>query len=223
MIEQFWDFAGGEKELKRSIELRPNYAPAFHWHSLLLIYLRRHEEALSEEMKALELDPYSRVINMGLALLMADFGKYQESMERLKKVLQANPDFSAARFWKTYVHVYLGELEAAIEEAKGAISIDGAPIMRLNLAWVYAEAGRKDDAKRILEEVLSETTDEYVRPAQVGMVELAMGDKDEGYRWLEKGLLEKDSALLLFGSIPWFKKYQADARWVRIDERLGLR
>jgi tetratricopeptide (TPR) repeat protein len=51
LIEHFWDFSGGERELKRSIELRPNYAPAFHWYSLLLVNLRRHEEALAQEKK----------------------------------------------------------------------------------------------------------------------------------------------------------------------------
>jgi TolB-like protein/DNA-binding winged helix-turn-helix (wHTH) protein len=46
-----------EKELKRAIELNPNYAPARIWYAMHLSARGRHEEALAEGKKALELDP----------------------------------------------------------------------------------------------------------------------------------------------------------------------
>jgi len=54
-----YDFVGEEREEKRAIELNPNYATAHHWYSELLMGLGRHEEALAEIRRALEIDPLS--------------------------------------------------------------------------------------------------------------------------------------------------------------------
>src|SRR5207245_5650629 len=39
-----WDFAGAESELKRAIELNPNYATAHHWYAQYLSGMGRHQE-----------------------------------------------------------------------------------------------------------------------------------------------------------------------------------
>ena len=222
LIEQFWDFDNGGRELKRSIQLRPNYAPAFHWLSLLQVYLRRHQEALELEGKALELDPHSRVINMGMGMLLSDLGDHEQAKVRLERLIEQNPGFASAYFWKPFVHLFLGEKDAAVATARRGLELEKSPVMMLNLAWVLAETGQPEEARGILGDVLKGTFDEYVRPAQIGMVELAMGNAEEGYSYMEKALAERDSALLMFGSIPWFKKYRSDPRWSRIDEKLRL-
>ncbi len=223
LVEHFWDFSGGEAELKRSIELRPNYAIAFHWWSILMHYRRRTGEALELEKRALELDPHSRAINMGIGSLQADLGRYQEAKDILSRLCEQNPDFAPARFWLTHTLVYLGEYQEAIKEAERAVATERSPTLRLNMAWVSAEAGQREEARRMLEEVKHEKSDEYVRPAQVGLVELALGVKEEGYRWMEKAFSEKDTALLMVGADPGLAKYREDPRWVRIDEKLGIR
>src|SRR5713101_2154876 len=40
-MNYFWDFGSAERELKRAIELRPNYAPAHHWRAIMLLYQKR--------------------------------------------------------------------------------------------------------------------------------------------------------------------------------------
>jgi adenylate cyclase len=57
------DWAGAEGEYRRSIALNPNYATAHHWYALYLSSLGRHDEALREIRRALELDPLSLPIN----------------------------------------------------------------------------------------------------------------------------------------------------------------
>ncbi len=43
-----WDWEGAERELKRAIELKPNYASAHHWYADLLFVTGREEEAADQ-------------------------------------------------------------------------------------------------------------------------------------------------------------------------------
>jgi len=218
----FWDFGSAEKELKRAIELRPNSAPAYHWYSVLLFYLRRLGESRSMVARALDLDPYSRVMNMVMANMLAITGDTQEAMRRYEELVELHPDFAALHYWKSQVHASRSEHDAAIDEAKKAVDLDNNPIIGLNLAWVYAVAGKRDESARILNDWIGRARSEYVAPSLIGQVELAMGRRDEGFRWLEKGVEEKDVNLLYFGNLPWLKKYRSDPRWKKIDRRLGI-
>jgi eukaryotic-like serine/threonine-protein kinase len=54
-----WDWAGGARELRRSIELNPNYAEAHHCYSHYLMAQGRVEDSLRENQRALDSDPLS--------------------------------------------------------------------------------------------------------------------------------------------------------------------
>ena len=69
----------------------------------------------------------------------------------------------------------------------------------------------------------SRAAKEYVPPVSIALVELALGRSDEGYRWLEKAIAERDSSLLYFASLPWFEEYRQDPKWEKIEAHIGLR
>ena len=60
---ELWQWAEAEKELKRAIEINPKYATAYHWYSIILNDLGRHDEAITMIRRAQELDPLSSVIS----------------------------------------------------------------------------------------------------------------------------------------------------------------
>jgi adenylate cyclase len=220
MTNYFWDFSSAERELKRAIELRPNYSPAYHWYSVLLFYLRRIEESRPILQQALDLDPYSRIQNMVMANMLATLGKTREAMDRYKELIELHPDLAALHYWKSQVHAWLTEYDAAIDEAKQSVTLDKSSLLRVNLAWIYAVAGKKQEAQAILDEVLSKADIEYTSPVWIGLAEIAMGRTDEGYRWIEKGIEAKDTNLLYITNLPWLKPYTLDPRWKKIDEKL---
>jgi serine/threonine-protein kinase len=222
LIEHSWEFVKGERELKRSVELRPNYAQAYHWLALMSIYFRRRDDTLAYQKRALEIDPHSRLVDMGMAVAQASRGEYKEAMERLRRLAGEYPESSTIKFWKSSLHVALEEPELAVREAKEALELEGGTFMRLNLAWVYAETGNKSRAREILGDVMSGNHDDYLRPCEVATVLLALGEIDEGFEWLEKAIVEKDSALLMIGSEPWYEKYRRLPGWRAIDEKIGL-
>lgn len=222
LMSHFWDFAAAEREIKKAIELRPNYAIAYHWYAILLYHLRRHEEAYIQEKRAIDIDPYSKVIGMGLAIGLAQIGRIQEALERFTRVIDSNPDFGPVRFWESMVLSSIGEHNKAIEEAEKAVEVGKNSDLQLNLARLYGRAGRIDEAKKTLQDVVSRSGTEYVSPVIIGSVELELGNLEEGFKWMEKGLAAHDSKLLDFGSFLWFEKFRGDARWKRIDRKIGI-
>ena len=219
---QLWDFGSAERELRRAIELRPSYAPAYHWLAGLLGLLGRIEEALSWERRGIEIDPYSPIINTGMADWLAISGKPDEAMRQFQQTIKLDPDYIPARIWKSELHIVLSEYDAAVEEATKAVEVEKTPPTELNLAWAYAAAGRRDEAQGVLDNVMSRATREQVCPVAVGMVEFALGRTEEGFKWLEKALEERDDCIQDLVSDYWFKQYRSDPRWKQIYARMGL-
>jgi len=62
-----WNWPEAEKELKRGIELNPNYATAHKFYANYLSDLGRFDEALAEFRRAQELEPLSLIISANVA------------------------------------------------------------------------------------------------------------------------------------------------------------
>ena len=218
-----WDFDASERELKRAIELKPNYATAYHWYSIHLWQAKRYEESFSMGKKAIELDPYARAIVVGLAVDLMAMGKTAEAMKQLEKAVRLFPEYPVIRFWTSNAFVAMSRIPEALAEARKALDLDKTrgTRQRLNLAWVCALAGEVQEARRQVDEVLSEAGKAYFSPSQVAMVELALGNAAEGYRWMKKAFEERDGYVLYFASLPWFERYRQDPRWQDIARKMG--
>jgi len=88
-----WDRAGGEREYRRAIERKPNYATAHHWLAADLSSLKRFDESLVELRRAEELDPLSRIIGTNLADTLVFARRYDEAIAQYKRVLVRDPLF----------------------------------------------------------------------------------------------------------------------------------
>ncbi len=220
-LSHSWDFRQAERELKRAIELRPSYAPAHLWYADVLYFQRRYSESFLEEQRGFDIDPASTLANSRMAAVLADLGRIDEAMERFKHAMLLNPYNAGIHQSKSRVHALSSQYEAAIEEARKAVELDKNLDNEVNLAWVYALAGKKDEAKAILTDIQNRRGDTYFSPAFIAAVKLELGDFDEGFRLLERGFEDRDGGVLYFGSLPEFKKYWSDPRWVRIQRKLA--
>jgi tetratricopeptide (TPR) repeat protein len=216
-----WDFRSAEKELKRAIELRPNYAPAYFWHAHLLYWQRRYSESYSQEQRGFDIDPASTWANLRRAEVLADLGRLQEAMERIEHEIQLNPHNARVHYSKSRVHLLSSQYDAAIEEAKKAVELDKSPDNEINLAWIHAVAGKKDGAKAILADIEKREGKEQFSQGFLAAVKLELGDFDEGFRLLERGFEQREDGVLYFGSIPEFKKYWSDPRWLQIEGKIA--
>jgi len=223
VLDEQWDFNGAEKELKQAIALKPNYATAYHWYANLLGNLGRYEEALELEKRALELDPYSSTFSQGLGIILLLTGKTPGAIAQFEKITKTDPDFASVHFWKAWAHERVGDFDQAIEGAKKAAELQGnVGLGKINLAAIYARAGKREQATKLLDEIETDLSGDYLSPAWLALVKFGLDQNDEAFTLLEKAYQEHDGFLLYFREFPWSAEYRTDPRWLEIERKMGL-
>ena len=179
-------FSASVPEFQRAIELNPNYATAHHWYGEELQGEGRFDEALAELKRAHELDPLSLVINCILGSTLAVAGRDDEAIEQLRKTIEMDPTFDLTRWFLGQVYEDKGQLAEAIAEYENATQLNPEPAVQASLARAYALAGRKEEARKILDNLTTESRQRYIPAYSLAVIHLSLGDKEEALRLLEK-------------------------------------
>ena len=219
-VNHGWDFKEGESELRKAIELNPNYVAAYHWYAVLLSFQRRYEDSLGMIKRALGLDPFSLVLRQSVGVTVMGLGRYQEAKAMFRKVEDENPSLPSVHYWLSVANTLLSNDAEAIEEARKEVECDNYdPSAKLDLAFAHSEAGRKDEAAMILDEVLR--SDVYFSPCSAALVLLSLGRGADAARWLERAVEERDSSLLYFRSVPAYAKYLSTPEGKEVEAKMG--
>ncbi len=195
-------FSASVPEFQRAIELNPNYATAHHWYGEELQNEGRFDEAVAELKRAHELDPLSLVINCILGSTLAVAGRDDEAMEQLRKTIEMDPTFDLTHWFLGQVYEDKGELAKAIAQYEKATQLNPDPAVLASLARAYAVAGRKEEARKILDNLTTASRQRYIPAYSLAVIHLSLGDKEETLRLLEKSYQDRapfDTGV--FGSI----------------------
>ena len=91
-----WDWASAGREINRALELDPEFSEAYHLRAKMLAVLNRHQEALADEKKASDLDPFSKPWAMPMALVEAR--QYDAALNDVRRRLEGEPR-NASLYW----------------------------------------------------------------------------------------------------------------------------
>jgi adenylate cyclase len=219
----FWDWRRAEAEFQRSIELNPAYPTARQWYAKYLSFNERFEEALEQHRKALQLDPFSLIININNAEGLVEAGRYSEGINQALKTLAINPDFALGHYNLGQYYVHGSEFEKAVVEFKKTLEIiPGFSWALASLGHVYALMGRKAEATKSLEELREASKRNYISPALVGLVEFSLGRMEEAFKHIEQAHEERSNWILYFKVFPGFENIRADERFKKILKRMGF-
>ena len=220
----FWDWRRAELEFKRSIELNPAYPSARQWYGMYLSFTEKLDEALEQLSKALELDPFSLIINLNYAMGLVEAGKYQKGIEQMMKTLTiAESGFVWGHYVLGQLYIHGSELEKAVVEFKNALEITpGFPVVLAALGHAYGLMGRKEDAAKILSELKETSSASYISPALIATVEFGLGEKEEAFRHFDEAYDERSDMLLYGKTMPGFEDVRADGRFTQLLTRMGF-
>ena len=219
-----WNWSEAEKEFKRSIELKPDYATAHEWYPIhYLTATGRLEEAVQEMKKALELDPASLVMNTFMGATLYYAGRYDEAIDQCRRTIQMDPNFAVAHWHLGLAYEQKQALDAATEEFKKAISQSGgSPLMRAALGRAYAESQKKHEANEMLNELNELAKREYVSAYELATIYVALGNNEQGFQLLAKAYAEHSFHLVNLNVSPQFKSVRSDPRFQNLVQRIGL-
>jgi TolB-like protein/DNA-binding winged helix-turn-helix (wHTH) protein len=218
-----WDFVGAERKYTRAIELNPNYAHAHHWYSELLGEMRRHEEAIAEIRKARGLDPLSLIINCIVGETFRFARRYEQALEQYRKTLEMDPNFAGTHEFLGRAYVEMGEYEKAISELRKGVALSGGSLgIIAELGHAYAVAGKRREAFQILRELKDASKRRYVSPFLMALIYTGLGEKDQGFLWLEKAYEDRSNLMSSLNVDPRFDPLRSDPRFQDLMRRIGL-
>jgi TolB-like protein/DNA-binding winged helix-turn-helix (wHTH) protein/Flp pilus assembly protein TadD len=216
-----WDFATADKEFQRAIAFSPGYATAHQWYAWHLSLLGRNDEAIAEMKKAEILDPVSPVVNADLAELLLIAHLPDESIQQSKKTIEMNPGFAFAHNQLAQAYIQKKMFAEAISELHEATALAGDnPIFIANLARAYVGLNRKAEAAELLNNLKNRSTPTTPIFVEIAMVEVALGDKNQAMKSLEKGYEERFNPGVL--ERPCFDTLRSDPRFQNLVRRIGL-
>lgn len=209
-------FASKEKELGLAIQLNPNYAMAHHWYAGYLLSLGRLNDALAENDRARELDPFSFPVNIMRGVILTNLRQYDRAEEQLQKAAAINPESAPPHELLARVYWTLRRVpEALAEERKAAILGHHQEWLRdqEEIATTYEKSGVR---AALLKSVRLRERDYKVDYGKI-FIALQYGNlksKEKVLDWLGRMSREGDgNFILLAKSAPEFDFVRSDQRF----------
>ncbi|HKZ81499.1 MAG TPA: protein kinase [Pyrinomonadaceae bacterium] len=216
-----WDWVEAEREFKRAIELNPSLATAHTGYGYYLSCMGRHEEAIAEAKRAKELDPLRLGSNAYVGYALSDARQYDRAIEEFKKTLELDQNFSLARFLLGYTYAAKGQHAQAIAEYQETEKLMGEGTnLQCYLGYALAKGGRREEAEAILKQL--ETTRAYVSPAELAVLYVGLGQKEQALSALERAYAAHDVQMKNLGVDPHYDSLRAEPRFQDLMRKVGL-
>lgn len=221
-----WDFAGGEAEFKKAIELDPNDATARQWYAERLAAIGgREREALAEIDLAHQLDPDAPVIRRvkGSVLVMAR--RFDEAIAVCKQLENEDPSYTLAHdclgyaYWGKRMYAQAvdewkihGQLTGNHDDAEWGTALDRG----------FRAAGWKGALTEAIRALEARRQTSYASPFQIARLYADLGDKEKAFEWLDIAYREHDWLLVELKTGFQVDPLRSDPRFAQFVRQVGL-
>jgi TolB-like protein/DNA-binding winged helix-turn-helix (wHTH) protein/Flp pilus assembly protein TadD len=185
-----WNWSEAENEHHIALKVGPNSSDAHRSYAWYLISMGRFDEARAQINYAGELDPVSPVNRILLGMVALQTGQTDLAIEEFRNSgwdIGLGRAYGLKKMYPEAVAAY-----QRVESQRGR-----QPDVVANLAWVYGLAGRKREARKLIDELNEIARHRYVAPALFVNAYLGLGDKETALTWMERGIEEHDQWFLL--------------------------
>ena len=213
-----WDWAGGERELQRALELNPKSVWAHRIYGGTLTMTGRSHEGIAEARQAQELDPLSLLMNGQLGFNYWLAHRYDEAIAQYKKTLELDRNAAPARLQLFWCYTTKGMYPEALAEYEKLPEPRGD---QPHLAYLYAASGRRQEALKLVKELTLLSEREYVGPINL-VIAYARLDKDRAFEWLEKAYEGRSPFMAFMKVLPFFDALRSDPRFQDVLRRMNF-
>lgn len=189
------------------------------------------DEALEEISKALELDPFSVVINRMKGNILGFANRYDEAIFQLQKTLELYPENSLVRFNLGDAYSAKKMYPEAVEQYLIALKLEGETLENLQrFEAAFKKRGWNGFWNEYLDYLLNErriilAADEnaYFNSEALAFAYAAAGNKDKSLENLQKAFEERDPALVSIKMSAVYDFLRDDPRYKDLIKNIGLR
>jgi TolB-like protein/tetratricopeptide (TPR) repeat protein len=215
-----YNFAVGDRELRRGIELNPSLALAHGYLGVSLTRQGRLDEALAEYLKARELDPLSSIVARQVAMPHYLKRDYARALVLLRQANELGPAFTTT--WEIGIYIQnklFNETLAELEKAKGERKNDS--ILIYDTGMVYAAQGKRAEALQIIKELEEISGASLSQSHWIAKIYATLNEKEMAFSWLDRGLAT-GAIGTFYKDDPVWDPIRSDPRFTDLLRRMGI-
>jgi len=218
-----WNWIEAENQYKRALDLNPNSGDTHLFYAHLLSNTGRHDQALAEIKRSREIEPYSAFFGALEGQFLLHAGKPDEALARLRETYDLAPGFWFPHIFAADAYIEKGMFAEAIAEARRATQLSAGQTFSMALeGYALSKSGKSDEARAVVDRLLSLAKDRFVPPYHLAMVYNGLGDRDQAFAWLERGLQQRDAKMAFLKVDQKLNNLRSEARFVELMRRMGL-
>lgn len=222
-----WDWAGADRELRRAIELNPQYAEAIHRRAEFLAALNRQLEAIEAQKTATEIDAFSRPRAMALSDVLAR--QYDAAITDIQQRLQTKPNDEGLLYTLYVAYRCKGMKKEAIEALEQYIAASGKDAPRLDwkisteeVRRIWEHGGYNAVLRAQISDLERKSAKQYISPIELALLYAQLGQREKALALLAAGLRERNPSLLWIQCDPAYDFLHSDERYRNIIRKIGL-
>src|SRR5207249_11839216 len=174
------NLSGEDEELKRALEIDPNAVDAHLFMSFLKSAQGELEEAVQEIEEAERLDPLSPPICFVAVLWYRSADRIEDAINAGQRSVQLDPNYVYFDPPLPDASREKGDFNQAVALYEKAQAATHFPSPGLGIA--YAKMGRREDARRVLDQFIDKSRQQYVAADSIAAAYVAIGQPDEWTR-----------------------------------------
>lgn len=214
-----WDWTAAEAGFRKAMDLKPNYATAYHWYGLSLMMLGRYEEAIRRMKQASDLDPFSPIMLVTLSQAYDLSGQYDLALQSVDRAFELFPEFGFAWLAKSWIAYHQQRYQDAIEYSKTAMALK---VERAEVILVASllKLGDRAGARLVLDNTLARVDVSYhIRAALYAYY----GDLTRAVEMSDRAIDNREWFVVAFRS-RWMEPLQTDPRFQELlRRRVGIK
>lgn len=218
-----WELTASAQETARARELNPNLVGAHLIWGYLSFLSGKREEGLSSLEKALSLDPLSPRTIEQVATAYLYLGDPEGAAALFERSLGIDANRAFARNNLGVCRAFQGRSDEAIAEIRKSIEMDRgySAAQRADLVYVLVRAGRVEEARDALEELLEHYRTRAAGSYAIASAYASLGQPDQAFEWLETAYREQVATLRLLPLDYPFVGLRDDPRFRAMLARIG--
>ncbi|MCX8084713.1 MAG: tetratricopeptide repeat protein [Calditerrivibrio sp.] len=144
------DFPEAVSDIKRAIEINPNYSQYYFRLGMAYSRMFQHNEGIKALEKAIKMNNKNTRAKFLLGTLYFEIGEISKASEIFKNIIKTNKSHTSAKYYYALSCYYLGKQDEAVSILKEIISINPMFVdAYIKLIDIYIRNSAFDDAKEI--------------------------------------------------------------------------
>jgi Tfp pilus assembly protein PilF len=217
-------WAEAEQDFREAARAHPDCWQLHDYFGLFLSALGRYDEGLAEMERAKELEPLITLVKVHAIWILALARRYDPVINECSQIVELDLNYPMTHLWLGIAYGQKSRHEEAVRAMENFVRLSpGMTVAQASLGNALALAGREQEARSVLAELLAISESRYLEPYGVALIYTALREPDAAFEWLAKAFEDRSGWLGMYVmGDPRLDPLRSDPRFRDLLQRMNL-